>query len=114
VGYFQVRIVQKKDDKKMYALKYINKKKCIEMHAVDNIIQERKLLEEIEYPLIVNLRYAFQDDENMFMVLDLMLGGDLRYHLDRLGSFPEPVVKFYAAEIALGLGYLHSQNIVHR
>jgi serine/threonine protein kinase len=56
------------------------------MRAVDNIISERRLLEQIDYSLIVNLRYAFQDDENLFMVLDLMLGGDLRFHLERVGS----------------------------
>jgi serine/threonine protein kinase len=33
---------------------------------------------QIDHPFIVNLRYAFQDDENCFFVLDLMLGGDLR------------------------------------
>lgn len=63
----KVRIVQKRDDKKLYALKYINKEKCIKMKAVHNIIQERKLLEEIKNTFIVNLQFAFQDDENMFM-----------------------------------------------
>lgn len=65
------------------------------MKAVPNVVQERRLLEEVgppphlhksayqaptqvDHPYIVNLRYAFQDDENCFFVLDLMLGGDLR------------------------------------
>ena len=48
------------------------------MKAVANVIQERRLLEEIDHPFVVNMRYAFQDDENCFFVLDLMLGGDLR------------------------------------
>lgn len=48
------------------------------MKAVANIVQERRLLEEIDHPFAVNMRYAFQDDENCFFVLDLMLGGDLR------------------------------------
>jgi serine/threonine kinase 32 len=61
-----------------------------------------------------NLRYAFQDDENLFMVLDLMLGGDLRFHLDRLGMFREDMVHFYACELACALEYLHSRRIVHR
>lgn len=55
-----MRIVKKKDDKKVYALKYINKLKCINMKAVNHIIQERRLLEEVRHPFIVNLRYAFQ------------------------------------------------------
>ncbi|KAK9727971.1 hypothetical protein K7432_001423 [Basidiobolus ranarum] len=110
----KVRIVQHRRTKKLYALKYINKHRCIRMRGVENILQERRLLEEINSSLICNLRYAFQDDENMFMVLDLMLGGDLRFHLDRQGPMREEVVRFYVAEIALGLRYLHSKHIVHR
>jgi serine/threonine kinase 32 len=94
-------MVQHKQTRDLYALKYINKTKCVKMKAVANIIQERRLLEEvsplpfpsaqtphlhtsstplpqIDHPFVVNLRYAFQDDENCFFVLDLMLGGDLR------------------------------------
>jgi serine/threonine kinase 32 len=91
-------VVQHKHTKTLFALKYINKAKCVKMKAVANIVQERRLLEEvslgvllvaqqpvggeayvqIDHPFVVNLRYAFQDDENCFFVLDLMLGGDLR------------------------------------
>ncbi|KAK0547819.1 hypothetical protein OC846_003815 [Tilletia horrida] len=110
----KVRVVQHKQTKNLYALKYINKAKCCKMRAVSNIIQERRLLEEIESPFICNLRYAFQDDENLFMVLDLMLGGDLRFHLDRSGNMKEEVVRFYIAELAIGLDYLHRLQIVHR
>ncbi|CAG8556820.1 6835_t:CDS:2 [Gigaspora rosea] len=104
----KVRVVQHKRTKIIYALKYINKAKCIKMRAVENIIQERRLLEEIEYPLVCNLRYAFQDDENLFMVLDLMLGGDLRFHLERQAFMKEDVVKFYVAE---GHAHLTDFNI---
>ncbi|KAG0374082.1 hypothetical protein BGX24_010875, partial [Mortierella sp. AD032] len=110
----KVRVVQHKRTKEIYALKYINKAKCIRMRAVENIIQERRLLEEVEFSLICNLRYAFQDDENLFMVLDLMLGGDLRFHLERAGPMREDVVRFYIAELALGLDALHSRRIIHR
>lgn len=81
---------------------------------MQNIIQERRLLEEIDCPFVCNLRYAFQDDENLFMVLDLMLGGDLRFHLDRMGHLSEETVRFAMAEIALALDYLHKKGIVHR
>ncbi|KAG0053533.1 hypothetical protein BGZ89_002897 [Linnemannia elongata] len=110
----KVRVVQHKKTKEIYALKYINKAKCIRMRAVENIIQERRLLEEVEFSLICNLRYAFQDDENLFMVLDLMLGGDLRFHLERAGPMKEEVVRFYVAELALALDALHSRRIIHR
>ena len=110
----KVRVVEFKKDKNIYALKYINKEKCIKQNAVSNIIQERRMLELIEHPFIVNLRFSFQDDENMFMVLDLMLGGDLRFHMDKQIRFTEHDIKIYIAECALALNYLHSQGIVHR
>ncbi|KAL4066732.1 kinase-like domain-containing protein [Scleroderma yunnanense] len=110
----KVRVVEHKKTKKLYALKYIDKSRCIRQKAVANVIQERRLLEEIDHPFIVNLRYAFQDDENCFCVLDLMLGGDLRFHLERKGSFPEDAVRFWVAELASALAYLHRRRIVHR
>ena len=48
------------------------------------------------------------------MVLDLMLGGDLRFHLDRNGFMAEENVRFIMAELAVALDYLHSKGIVHR
>lgn len=45
--FFQVRVVEHKKSKKVYALKYIEKAKCIKQKAVANIIQERQLLEEV-------------------------------------------------------------------
>ncbi|KAF8638954.1 hypothetical protein AX16_010428 [Volvariella volvacea WC 439] len=110
----KVRVVQHKQTRELYALKYINKAKCVKMRAVPNVIQERRLLEEVDHPYIVNLRYAFQDDENCFFVLDLMLGGDLRFHLERLGSMSEDVVRFYVAQLSSALAFLHDNNIMHR
>ncbi|KAI6025763.1 kinase-like domain-containing protein [Pisolithus orientalis] len=110
----KVRVVEHKKTKKLYALKYIDKSRCIRQKAVANIIQERRLLEEIDHPFVVNLRYAFQDDDNCFFVLDLMLGGDLRFHLDRKGHLSEEVVRFWVAELASALVYLHKRRIVHR
>ncbi|TFY72024.1 hypothetical protein EVG20_g1004 [Dentipellis fragilis] len=110
----KVRVVQHKQTRELYALKYINKAKCVKMKAVANIVQERRLLEEVDHPFVVNLRYAFQDDENCFFVLDLMLGGDLRFHLERLGSLSEDTVRFYVAEIASALSFLHDKRIMHR
>lgn len=110
----KVRVVEHKKTKKLYALKYIDKASCIRKKAVANIIQERRLLEEIDHPFLVNLRYAFQDDENAFYVLDLMLGGDLRFHLERKGFIKEEAVRFWAAEVSCALEYLHRQRIIHR
>lgn len=50
----------------------------------------------------------------MFMVVDLLLGGDLRYHLQQNVHFSENTVKLYVSELALALGYLRSKHIIHR
>ncbi|KNC96698.1 AGC/YANK protein kinase [Spizellomyces punctatus DAOM BR117] len=84
------------------------------MRATPNIFRERAILEEIEHPFVVNLRFAFQDDENMFMVMDLMMGGDLRFHVDRMGGFSEDAMKFITMELVCALDYLHRKLIVHR
>lgn len=71
---FQVCIVKKKDTKQMYAMKYMNKIQIIRKHAVENVFREIKILCSLENPFLVNLWFTFQDREDMFMVLDLMLG----------------------------------------
>ncbi|KAL1917445.1 uncharacterized protein VTP21DRAFT_3838 [Calcarisporiella thermophila] len=109
----KVRIVERRDTKKLYALKYIYKAECIRMDCVRNILRERVMLEHVNHPFVCNLRFAFQDDEYMYMCMDLMLGGDLRFHICR-SKFDEEVVKFWVAELACAVRYLHSKGIVHR
>lgn len=111
----KVQIVQHLKTKRLYALKYINKEKCISMNAVENILQERSILEKVKHPFLCNLCYSFQDEENLFMVLELELGGDLRFHLDRKGPFAEDAVRFFVAELSMALDYLHEKcRIIHR
>lgn len=50
----------------------------------------------------------------MFMVVDLLLGGDLRYHLQQNVRFQEDTVKLFICELAMALDYLQSQRIIHR
>ncbi|KAG8439301.1 hypothetical protein GDO86_005500 [Hymenochirus boettgeri] len=110
----KVCIVQKNDTKKMYAMKYMNKQKCVERNEVRNVFKELQIMQGLEHPFLVNLWYSFQDEEDMFMVVDLLLGGDLRYHLQQNVRFSEASVKLYICELALALDYLQSKNIIHR
>lgn len=65
-------------------------------------------------PCVCCFRYSFQDDEDMFMVVDLLLGGDLRYHLQQNVRFHEGTVKLFICELVLALDYLQSRHIIHR
>ncbi|XP_048399822.1 serine/threonine-protein kinase 32A-like isoform X2 [Stegostoma tigrinum] len=110
----KVCIVQKKDSKKMYAMKYMNKQQCVERNEVRNVFKELQVMQGLEHPFLVNLWYSFQDEEDMFMVVDLLLGGDLRYHLQQNVHFKEETVKHYICELALALDYLQSRHVIHR
>ncbi|TSY69819.1 Serine/threonine-protein kinase 32A [Bagarius yarrelli] len=110
----KVCIVQKKDTKKMYAMKYMNKLKCVERNEVRNVFKELQIMQNLEHPFLVNFWYSFQDEEDMFMVVDLLLGGDLRYHLQQNVHFSESTVKLYICELALALNYLRNKRIIHR
>ena len=107
-------IVQKKDTKKMFAMKYMNKAMCIRKDAVRNVLKEQEILQNVEHPFLVNLWFTFQDEEDMFMVVDLLLGGDLRYHIQQGVKFDAERVKLYLCEIALALDYLNAHRIIHR
>ncbi|XP_054855305.1 serine/threonine-protein kinase 32B isoform X2 [Eublepharis macularius] len=98
----------------MYAMKYMNKQKCIERDEVRNVLRELQIMQGLEHPFLVNLWYSFQDEEDMFMVVDLLLGGDLRYHLHQNVQFNEAAVKLYICELALALDYLQRYHIIHR
>jgi beta-adrenergic-receptor kinase len=65
-------------------------------------------------PFIVCMSYAFHTPDKLCFLLDLMNGGDLHYHLSQHGVFSEKEVKFYAAEVILGLEHMHSRFIVYR
>lgn len=110
----KVCIVQKKNSKNHYAMKYMNKAKCLEKDAFRNVLKEIEILVTLNHPFLVNLWYTFQDSEDLFMVFDLLLGGDLRYHLNQVGRFAEDRVKLYVCEVALALDYLQRKKIVHR
>ncbi|KAJ3622581.1 hypothetical protein Zmor_004491 [Zophobas morio] len=110
----KVCIVKKKDTRKLYAMKYMNKQRCIDENAVLNVLRERKILGLLFHNLLVNLWFAFQDPEDLYMVMDLMLGGDLRFHLNKYGKFTPSRVRGYMAEISCALEYIHSLSIIHR
>ena len=75
---------------------------------------ERRVLATMNHSFICKLHHAFQSGHRLYLVLDYCRGDELYHHLSRCGRFKEPHACFYAAEITLALGSLHSRNIVYR
>jgi protein kinase A len=65
--------------------------------SITSVMNERIILQKLKDPFIVNLAYAFQDRENLYIVADFMAGGDLRYNLQRKKTFNEEETKFIMA-----------------
>ena len=113
-GFGEVYGCRKDDSGKMFALKLLDKKRIKVKKGEMLAINEKNMLAKISSPFVVNLYYAFQTNEKLCFVLDLMNGGDLHYHLTQHGVFSEDQIRFYGAELILGLEHIHAQGIVYR
>uniref|UniRef100_A0A1A9ZY29 Protein kinase domain-containing protein n=1 Tax=Glossina pallidipes TaxID=7398 RepID=A0A1A9ZY29_GLOPL len=110
----KVCIVQKRGSGVLYAMKYVSRSACESRGALGGVIKEVELLASLEHPFLVNLWFSFQDEEDLFMVCDLLTGGDLRYHLQNRVEFSEESVALLVCELGSALDYLQNQRVVHR
>lgn len=78
-----------KRDKKSYAMKEMSKAVILAKRSVISVNFEKDLLIRIKHPFICNICYAFQDLENLYLVLEYSGGGDLRYQIFKNIRFDE-------------------------
>ncbi|KAF8806666.1 AGC/PKA protein kinase [Phlegmacium glaucopus] len=110
----RVHLVRSKHNLRFYAVKVLNKERIARMKQIEHTNNEQKMLQSVQHPFIINLWGVFQDAGNLYMVMDFVPGGELFTLLRRSNRFPDPVAKFYAAEVALALNHLHTEHIVYR
>ncbi|KAL8286266.1 hypothetical protein RQP46_004754 [Phenoliferia psychrophenolica] len=110
----RVHLVRSQHNSRSYAVKVLSKERVVKMKQVEHTNSEREMLERVRHPFLVNLWGTFKDSKNLYMVMDFVAGGELFSLLRKSQRFPDPVAKFFAAEVALGLDYLHQQDIIYR
>jgi len=110
----KVMQVKKKSNNKIYAMKILKKRAIIARNQVEHTKAERKILQALQHPFLMTLRYAFQSKEKLYFVLDYYQGGELFFHLKNKRRFSEDVARIYVGEIALALGHLHSLAVIYR
>lgn len=135
-----MHLVQSNHNQRFYAVKVLKKAQVVKMKQVEHTNDERRMLQKVKHAFLVTLWGTFQDSKNLYMVMDFVEGGELfsllrksqvseldyfEYYyqsytlIEYLYSrqekrFPNPVAKFYAAEVTLALDYLHAQGIIYR
>lgn len=100
--------------KQLFAVKSIRKDILIDLNQIESTILEKDILFECDHPFLVGMEYMFQNETRVYFVMPFIRGGELYKIYQQKKRFNEKTVKFYSAQIALAVGYLHSKDIVHR
>lgn len=117
VGTFgKVWLVSHKQSNSPYALKMLNKREIIGHHQVEGVIREKNIMTSISHPFVVNLVCTFQDDRHLYMLIELVQGGELFsvIHTEVRDGIPNANSFFYAACILESLSHLHHRHITYR
>ena len=113
-GFGRVWKVMHKKTKKIFAMKEMSKAKIFIRKSINSISKEREFLSKLNYPFLSNMHYAFQTQTHLYIILDYLSGGDLRYYICKNNIFTEKETKFIISNILLSLEYIHSNHIIHR
>ncbi|XP_076859352.1 G protein-coupled receptor kinase 5 isoform X1 [Brachyhypopomus gauderio] len=115
-GFGEVCACQVRATGKMYACKKLEKKRIKKRKGESMALNEKQILEKVNSRFVVSLAYAYETKDALCLVLTIMNGGDLKFHIYNMGTpgFQKERVQFYAAQICCGLQHLHRESIVYR
>lgn len=116
-GFGEVCACQVRATGKLYACKKLEKKRIKKRKGEIMVLTEKQILQKIVSRFVVSLAYAYETKDSLCLVLTIMTGGDLKFHMYSMGGEPGfslARAQFYAAEITLGLEHLHTLGIVYR
>lgn len=110
----EVRVVQKTDTGKIYAMKTLKKEEMLKKDQLAHVRAERDVLAESNSPWVVQLYYSFQDAAYLYLIMEFLPGGDLMSMLIKYDTFTEDVTRFYIAECVLAIEAVHKLGFIHR
>ncbi|CAI8501285.1 unnamed protein product [Hanseniaspora opuntiae] len=110
----EVRLVQKTDTGKIYAMKTLLKSEMFKKDQLAHVKAERDVLAGADSPWVVSLYYSFQDAQYLYLIMEFLPGGDLMTMLIRWQIFTEDVTRFYMAECILAIEAIHKLGFIHR
>lgn len=110
----EVKLVQKKADGQVYAMKSLIKTEMFKKDQLAHVRAERDILAESDSPWVVKLFTTFQDANFLYMLMEFLPGGDLMTMLIKYEIFSEDITRFYIAEIVLAIEAVHKLGFIHR
>jgi protein-serine/threonine kinase len=110
----EVRLVQKTDTGKIYAMKTLKKAEMFKKDQLAHVRAERDVLAESDSPWVVQLFYSFQDPNYLYLIMEFLPGGDLMTMLIKYDTFSDDVTRFYMAECVLAIEAIHQLGFIHR
>ncbi|XP_061380018.1 G protein-coupled receptor kinase 2 isoform X2 [Danaus plexippus] len=117
-GFGEVCACQVRATGKMYACKKLEKKRIKKRKGEAMVLIEKQILQRINSRFVVNLAYAYETKDALCLVLTIMNGGDLKFHIYNMCGAESGLglerARFYAAQVACGLEHLHRMGIVYR
>ncbi|KAK2746499.1 hypothetical protein FQN57_003125 [Myotisia sp. PD_48] len=113
-GYGQVYLAQKKDTREVCALKVMSKKLLFKLDEIRHILTERDILTTAKSEWLVKLLYAFQDDDQIYLAMEYVPGGDFRTLLNNTRVLHNRHARFYISEMVTCVDALHVLGYIHR
>lgn len=110
----EVRLVQKRDTGKIYAMKTLLKSEMYKKDQLAHVKAERDVLAGADSPWVVALYYSFQDPQYLYLIMEFLPGGDLMTMLIKYDVFSEDITRFYIAECVLAIEAIHKLGFIHR
>eukprot|EP01029_Cantina_marsupialis_P015032 TRINITY_DN3291_c0_g1_i1.p1 TRINITY_DN3291_c0_g1~~TRINITY_DN3291_c0_g1_i1.p1 ORF type:complete len:768 (+),score=256.59 TRINITY_DN3291_c0_g1_i1:163-2466(+) len=110
----RVKLVRNRKTKETYALKILQKAQIVQFQQQTNIINEKRILSACDHPFILKLMATYKDRDCLYMLLELVQGGELFSLLHMRGRLRVSWTRFYAACVLDALSYLHEKHIVYR
>ncbi|GAA48739.1 microtubule-associated serine/threonine-protein kinase 4, partial [Clonorchis sinensis] len=110
----KVFLARKDGGTKLFAIKIVSKEEMKRKNLVDKVTAERNALAVSKCPYIVHLYYSLQTTSHIYLVMEYLIGGDLKTLLLVLGYLKDQHAAIYTVEISIALEYLHAHGIIHR